>query len=132
MTRNIDLTKTLDELDPPPWGDAEYQSSLVAACHRLRGKPIGEFSVEDLRIMIGQGIGLPFLIPLAVEALEQDPLAEGDSSPGDLLGSILGVEQGYWVREREWRDRVRALLDRLPELPEELVKPANAFRERTS
>jgi hypothetical protein len=28
--------------------------------------------------MIGQSIGLPYLLPLALEHLRKDPLAEGD------------------------------------------------------
>ncbi len=132
MSRPFDRTKTLDELDPPAWGEPEYNSHLVETCHRLRSKPIGEFSVEDLRIMIGQGIGLRFLVPLALEVVEPDPLAEGDFYPGDLFASILRVERDFWAREWQWRDRVLALLDRLPEVPEELNRPVATFRRATA
>ena len=43
---------TLDELDPPGWGPPEYDSYLVRTCHELRKKPLSQFTVEDLRIMI--------------------------------------------------------------------------------
>ena len=52
-----------------------YDSYLVTTCHELRRKPIGTFSVEDLRIMIGQQIGVPWLLPIAVEVLEEEPPA---------------------------------------------------------
>src|SRR5512132_3556790 len=77
--------KTLDELEGVVWGPPTYDSHLVRTCHRLRTKPVGEFGVEDLRIMIGQNIGLPFLLPLALERLEEGPWASGDMYPGDLL-----------------------------------------------
>lgn len=82
-----DRSKTLDELEEEVWGEpkGEYVSSLVARCHHLRTKPIGEFSPGDLRVMIGQEIGLSFLVPLAIQVLESDPLKE--ESDGELPGS---------------------------------------------
>ena len=52
--------------------------------------------VEDLRIMIGQEIGLDYLIPVAVAELEREPLAEGDYYPGDLLANVIRC--GEWLR----------------------------------
>jgi hypothetical protein len=119
---------TLDELDPPAWGEPTFDSHLVKTCHALRRKPLHEFSVEDLRIMIGQRIGLRWLIPLALEALEAEPLAEGDFYPGDLLGAVLSVGPDLWLGEPVWRSRTAAVLDRLPEVPKELKEAVSAFR----
>src|SRR5262245_30126818 len=127
MNRPLDRRKTLDQLDPPAWGEPDFRSHLVQTCHRLRRKPIGEFSVEDLRIMIGQSIGLPWLIPLALEVLERDPLAEGDFYPGDLLRSVLKIEPTFWSREWQWRDRLKAVLQQLPDAPNELIDAVQAF-----
>ncbi|WP_370027602.1 contact-dependent growth inhibition system immunity protein [Planotetraspora sp. GP83] len=51
--------------------------------HRLRtpGKPLADLTIEDLRLLIGQRIGLPCLVPIAVEWLDHDPMAEGDMYP---------------------------------------------------
>lgn len=95
MSRAFDRSRTLDELDPPVWGEPTYDSYLVTTCHRLRRKPLTEFSTEDLRIMIGQGIGLRWLVPLALEVLEKDPLAAGDFYSGDLLAAVLRVGPGF-------------------------------------
>ena len=51
--------------------------------------------------MIGQNIGLNFLIPIAIEKLKQNILAEGDFYEGDLLKSVLTSETDYWKRENE-------------------------------
>ena len=88
--------KTLDELEGIVWGEPTFDSHLVTTCCRLRTKPIDEFTVEELRIMIGQKIGLDHLMPLAIVALERDPLAEGDHYPGDLLANVVGC--GEWLR----------------------------------
>ncbi len=103
--------KTLDELDGVAWGEPTFDSYLVTACHRLHTKPVDEFSDEDLRIMIGQQIGLPHLMPLAVAVLERDPLAEGDYYPGDLLASVIGAAE--WLRAHpEWLARVVRVAER--------------------
>jgi hypothetical protein len=102
---------TLDQLEGVVWGEPTFDSYLVTTCHRLRSKPINEFSVEDLRIMIGQRIGLPHLIPLAVAALERDPLAEGDFHPGDLLASVSRAAE--WLQANPaWLARVIPVTER--------------------
>lgn len=88
--------RTLTDIEKDDWGRPSYGSHLVQTCHALRHKPVGSFSVEDLRIMIGQGISLAVLIPLALERLKLDPLAEGDYFPGDLLKSVLQVDASFW------------------------------------
>ncbi len=45
--------KTLEELEGVVWDEPDSASHLVTTCHALRRKPLGDFSVEDLRIMIG-------------------------------------------------------------------------------
>jgi hypothetical protein len=103
--------KTLDELEGVAWGEPTYNSYLVSTCHRLRTKPVDEFTVEDLRIMIGQQTGLPHLIPGAVVVLEGQPLAEGDYYPGDLLFSVIGAAD--WLQlHPEWFERVVRVAER--------------------
>src|SRR5262245_62623721 len=105
------LGKTLDELEGVVWGEPTFDSYLVTTCHRLRTKPVDEFSVEDLRIMIGQQIGLPHLMPLAIPVLEREPLAEGDFYPGDLLSNVIGAVE--WLRANpEWLARVIRVTER--------------------
>jgi hypothetical protein len=70
------LGKTLDELEGVVWGEPTFDSHLVTTCFRLRTKPVDQFTIEDLRIMIRQKIGLHYLIPLAIVELEREPLAE--------------------------------------------------------
>jgi CDI immunity proteins len=104
-------SKTLDQLEGDVWGDPTFNSYLVTTCHRLRTKPVDAFSVEDLRIMIGQKIGLPHLVPLAVPVLEREPLAEGDFYPGDLLANVIGAVE--WLQSNpEWLARVIRVTER--------------------
>ena len=56
---------TLEQLDGQAWPKPEFDTQLVATCLRLRTKPLDQFTVEDLRIMISQKVGLLHLLPLA-------------------------------------------------------------------
>ena len=89
---------TLEELENVVWPDPEFDSYLVTTCHRLRRKPIEDFTTEDLRIMIGQNLGLPFLLPKALIILEDNPLAEGDYFPGDLLTMVTLVKTLFFIQ----------------------------------
>jgi hypothetical protein len=128
VTRHFDRTKPLDELDPPAWGEPKYDSYLVSTCHNLRRKPLHDFSAEDLRIMIGQGIALQFLVPIAIELLERDPLTQGDFYPGDLLGNVLRAGPLFWAQHPHYRQRVESLLEGI-DLPPQLNEAAAVFRE---
>lgn len=94
--------QSLETLEKSVWPplQAGKGSYLIITCHALRKKSLLDFTVEDLRIMIGQDIGLKFLLPLAVDVLSEDILAEGDFYPGDLLKSVLGSDAAYWKIDR--------------------------------
>jgi hypothetical protein len=112
----FDRQKSLQDLEQDDWGEPTYDSSVVTTVHRLRRKPLAEFTVEDLRIMIGQRIGLRFLIPLALKQLEDNPLAGGDFCPGDLLQAVLGAGEAFWVGHPDAFERVRTVVRRVKEL----------------
>jgi hypothetical protein len=120
---NFDRNKSLQELDGQDWGEPTFDSSVVTTCHRLHRKPLNQFTVEDLRIMIGQQISLPVLIPLALERLEADSLAEGDFYPGDLLSAVSRIDKKFWLNHGELflrAQRVLGLLrDSMPALDED-------------
>lgn len=68
-----DLHRTLTDLEGKDWGPPTYDSHLVTECHRLRHVPLKDLGVEDLGTLIGQEIGLPYLIPVAIDLLREDP-----------------------------------------------------------
>jgi hypothetical protein len=63
--------------------------------------------------MIGQNIGLPYLIPLALQHLRRDALTEGDFYPGDLLKSVLTVDPTFWREHLELREEVKEIASRI-------------------
>jgi len=96
--------KSLESLEKNTWPalSAGYGSYLMNTCHSLRKKQLQDFTTEDLRIMIGQEIGLYFLIPLAIETLTENLFAEGDMYEGDLLKNVLDVNTRFWDDHKDY------------------------------
>lgn len=125
--------RTLDEVDPPAWSDAPADATnLVRRCHELRRKAIGEFTVEDMRMMIGQRIGLPYLVPQALDLLASDPLASGDLFPGDLLEAVLRVDGSYWTARPAERTRLSGIVATLVPMDADVRAAVEAFQADAS
>jgi len=86
----IDLNRTLLDLEREKWSDPTIVwTPLTQRIRDLARIPLREFTVEDLRLLIGQERALDTLLPLALEELKKDPFAEGDMYVGDLLMTVL-------------------------------------------
>jgi hypothetical protein len=105
--KEINTNKTLETLEKQVWpslNETDQESYLITECNRLRKIPLKDFETEDFRILIGQDIGLKFLIPLAIDILRKDILAEGDNYPGDLLANILRSDKQFWKEDKsQWK-----------------------------
>jgi len=101
---------------------------LVIRCYELRRKQLNRFSIEDLRIMIGQNKSLKILLPLAIKELQRDLMAQGDYYPGDLLKAVLSVDPEHWKACPNEHAAVRKLISsvQLPGDPE-FKKAASRF-----
>lgn len=121
--------KTLEELEQDFRSTPEYDSHLVRRCHELRKLRLDNFTTEDLRIMIGQQISLDYLIPLALEVLDNDLFAEGNFYEGDLLANTLAIETSFWDRNKVYWLKLDALIrDRLDEIRSRKLDATNFDR----
>jgi hypothetical protein len=93
---DFDVNKSLEELEGISFEVTVFQSSLILKCQELWRKKLKDFTIEDLRVMIGQKIGLKFLVPIALEALVPNPFVEGNHYIGDLLEQVLKVDKDFW------------------------------------
>ncbi|MET1260560.1 contact-dependent growth inhibition system immunity protein [Flagellimonas sp. DF-77] len=106
------LFKSLESLEKDDWGAVPVgESYLVTSCYRVRKKPLNSLEIEDIRMLIGQNLGLKYVIPLALKILQKNILAEGDFYEGDLLKSVLTSDPDYWKIEREDWNTVIALYE---------------------
>lgn len=119
----VDLTKTLEELEDERWDEPNFSSRLVLRANELRKKPLCELNNEDLRLLIGQQMSLDLLLPLALEKLVENPLRSGDLYMGDLFCSVLKVGQGYWEEHRELKNE----LDEVIRTYEEAIKTLEGY-----
>src|SRR3546814_4391581 len=104
--------KTIEALEKRNFGNpAEAPTPLTKRCLELSKKPLNEFSAEDLRLMIGQGASLNYLIPLAFDFLKEDLLTEGALYPGDLLKSVQSVDEAFWESNPKLRTELNGLID---------------------
>lgn len=125
---NEERNQSLQELERLDWREPPFPSHLVVICHALRRKLLRDFTTEDLHIMIGQKIGLDYLMPIAIEQLQRDPLAAGNFYPGDLLQSVLRVPTDFWQTHPDLRRAVVRIVKRLKPFPKELEKALQVFQ----
>lgn len=114
---------TLEQLEGLNLGNPEdAPTNLVKRCMELYRTSISSFSIEDLRLMISQQIGLIYLIPLTIEKLGTNLFAEGNFYEGDLLQSVLNIEETYWHKHLgNYRSIQELIIDRLDELEERRI-----------
>lgn len=80
---------SLEELDGQMWGDPPTDATtLVAEVHRLRRVKLGDLSTEDIARLLRQKEGSEWIVPIALDRLDDDALA-GSDYPGQLLVSVL-------------------------------------------
>ncbi len=124
---NYDLTKTLEELERENWGEPHFHSNLVLRCQELQRKPLKDFSVADLRIMIGQKFSLIYLVPIALTILTENPFVEGDFYKGDLLECVLKVEQSFWDKNPEMYYELDSIIIDVKSTIESLLPLVNSY-----
>jgi hypothetical protein len=106
----IDLRKTLLELAPDSLDGVSLDDDAERTIVRLANMPLRRFQPKDLYIMLSQGVGLPYFVPLALERLEDNPQLQALSHPGDLLTCLLYTDARYWRGDREAWENVMNLV----------------------
>ncbi|MFE9801685.1 contact-dependent growth inhibition system immunity protein [Streptomyces goshikiensis] len=131
MTRLVNRDRSLGELERDRWSaPSGAETRLMATVRELRRKPIGELTIEDMRLLIWQDVGLAHLLPLAVEVLRVDPLAEGDMYEGDLLAAVLTLNPEVWRESPELGREVRLIVSGLADVPPALEREVEGFLAR--
>jgi CDI immunity proteins len=96
------LQKNIETLEKSYWGVPTDETHLITRCCELRKKKLQDFTIEDLRIMIGQEISLAYLLPIAIEKLKENPLAAGNYFEGDLLENVLSIKKYFWSKNKAY------------------------------
>ena len=97
----VKSNKSIEELENDYWEDSDYDSYVVQTCQKARKKPISQLSEEEIRLLIGQKIGLKYLIPIALSIVSENPFAEITFFEGDLLIQLLRLSYSDWKENKE-------------------------------
>ncbi|WP_369776342.1 contact-dependent growth inhibition system immunity protein [Streptomyces sp. R33] len=115
MDRLLHLDRTLDELDPPRWAPpASDVTPLIRRVHELRRIPLGELGPAELRTLIPQQVALPYVLPLAVRLLLEEPLIDAYFYEGDLLLVTVNVPAAAWSLLPDLGARLCTVIAALP------------------
>lgn len=125
------LNKTLKELEIHDLNNSDIESNLVKECKRLINVPLKDLTIENLRLLIGQKLGLKHLIPIALNHLEVNPLTEGMMYKGDLLANVALIDQHFWKSNPKLNNRLVEVINELKIILEtingELLPPLADF-----
>jgi hypothetical protein len=114
--------KSLETLEKEVWRQFDSDSRLVRRTKELRKIQLSSFTIEDLRLMIGQRFSLDYLVPLALETLNEDLFAEGDLYKGDLLNSVLSIGTEFWDKNKNyWTELNELIKDKRMEIAEKRI-----------
>ena len=127
------LEKSIEELENKYWkAEPEFPTDLVKKCFEYRKIKLSELTVEQIRLLISQKIGIQHLVGIALEKLELNIIAEGNLYEGDLLDSVSKISNHYWKKNlSEFREFKKLLESKRDIIKEELgEKEYNKITER--
>ena len=104
------LARSLEELEGSSWGEPdETDTIMVKRVYALRKKPLGTLSDDEVRLAVSQRVGFPFIVDLAFQRLEQDPMLEAENYPGDLLAALIRTKDDFSEERHDLRARLADL-----------------------
>ena len=105
----FDRRKSLLQLKREKFRDFSWDFDPFPSGFSLRHVPLEVLREEHLWILIRQSIGLDYLVLMAIEKLEVNPLLKCRRSEGDLLSAVLCADALVWKRNPQYRQRVTRL-----------------------
>ncbi|MGW0791877.1 contact-dependent growth inhibition system immunity protein [Streptomyces sp. NPDC002911] len=99
MKKTPDRKKSLEDLEGVTWPEPPPSATgLVRTVYALRKSPIGSLNAHELARMIGQDVGVPWLLPLALEILRDTAQEQpgGGFYDDDLLTAVLTRRADTW------------------------------------
>lgn len=94
------LEKSIEQLENNYWKEeSEFPTNLVLRCFEYRKIKLSKLTIEQIRLLISQNIGIEFLIGIALEKLEENIIIEGNLYEGDLLDSVSKISPEFWKKK---------------------------------
>ncbi len=126
-SERTDLSSTLEQLTgqrvPRP---EDAPTNMLGTIFDSHKKPLDQLSAWEIRLLVSQQDGFPYVLDLVWPKLEEDPLFDGGMYPGDVLSSLLKADEHVWEDRPDYGTRLWALRDEALKRP---YKENSAFRE---
>jgi hypothetical protein len=106
---DFDRSKTLVQLKREKFRNPYWDFSPFPSGYHLRNVPLRLLAEADMWMLIRQGIGLDYVVLMALERLEVEPLVKCRHAEGDLLSAVLLADALVWKRQPAYRERLMAL-----------------------
>jgi hypothetical protein len=105
----FDRSKSLTELKRERFRNPQWDFDPFPTGFHLRRIAVGSLTPVELWILIRQGIRLDYVVGLALEVLEEEPLLRCAHADGDLFSSVLLADALVWARNPEFAERALRL-----------------------
>ena len=116
--------KSIEELTGEYLGEPKFKSYVVITSTKAVKKPIKDLTTEEIRLLIGQRLGVKYLLHRAVLIVEKDPLICASLYEGDLMHVLLELEPEEWAEnELDYSLFKRIVSKHKAELLETLISP---------
>jgi len=107
------LEKSIEQLENNYWKKApEFPTTLIEKCFEYRKIKLSELSIEQIRLLISQEIGIEFLIGIALKKLELNIIAEGNLYEGDLLVSVSKILPEFWNKNKSELEKLKIITEK--------------------
>lgn len=106
----------MEELEEDYWGPpSPHSTSLVRAVHELRQRPVENLEPDELARLVGQEVGLTWVLPPALELLLKTAPRESEGGwyDEDLLYAVLSISSDFWVSHPELADLLKRTVNTL-------------------
>ncbi|MGW1064863.1 contact-dependent growth inhibition system immunity protein [Streptomyces aureus] len=130
MPETFDRRSSLEELEGFRWPAPPADSTpMVRNVHELRRRPVASLEPHELARLIGQDVGLRWLLPPAVEILRETAprQAEGGWFDDDLLYAVVTRKPAVWAAAPDLAHELGQIIASLSGLSRSLRRETDAF-----
>lgn len=107
------LEKSIEQLENNYWKkESEFPTNLIEKCWEYRKIKLSELTIEQIRLLISQKIGIEFLIGIALKKLELNIIAEGNLYEGDLLDSVSKIPLEFWKKNKIEFEKLKIIIEK--------------------
>ncbi|MET7986815.1 MULTISPECIES: contact-dependent growth inhibition system immunity protein [unclassified Streptomyces] len=130
MPEEFDRDSSLEELEGLRWPVPPADTTpMVRSVYELRRRPVSTLKPQELARLIGQDVGLPWLLPLAVEILRDTAPTQADGGwfDHDLLYAVVTREPEVWATAPEPAHELKKALAALTDASRYVRREIDAF-----